>query len=143
VADVASRRIRTYHARRGRLSDGHRAALTDVGARWMLDPTGDLLHFDDVFGRARPVVLDIGCGMGESSVAQAAAAPEVGVVAIDVHTRGIATLLRRADRERLANLRAVLGDAVTFVEQRVPSGSLVGARIYFPDPWPKVRHHKR
>ncbi len=143
VADPASQRVRTYHARRGRLSDRHREALLDTGERWLLDPTGGLLHFDDVFGRTAPVVLDIGCGMGESSLIQAAAAPEVDIVAIDVHTRGIATLLRAGEREGLTNVRAVLGDAVVFIEQRVARGSLAGARIYFPDPWPKVRHQKR
>ncbi len=143
VADPASQRVRTYHARRGRLSDNHRAALANVGERWLLDPTGDELDLAAVFGRPAPVVLDIGCGMGESSLAQAVAAPDASILAIDVHTRGIATLLRHGEEARLTNVRAVLGDAVTFIEQRVRRGSLAGARIYFPDPWPKVRHHKR
>jgi tRNA (guanine-N7-)-methyltransferase len=95
------------------------------------------------FGRRAPLVRDIGCGMGESTRAQASATPGVDVVALDVHTRGIATLLRGIERDGLTNVRVVLGDAVTFVEQRVDDQSLSGARIYFPDPWPKVRHAKR
>jgi tRNA (guanine-N7-)-methyltransferase len=143
VADPASQRVRTYHARRGRLSDGHRAALADVGERWLLDATGGELDLALVFGRPAPVVLDIGCGMGESSLAQAVAAPDVSILAIDVHTRGIATLLRHGEEAGLTNVRVVLGDAVTLIEQRVRRRSLAGARIYFPDPWPKARHHKR
>jgi tRNA (guanine-N7-)-methyltransferase len=151
--DAASSRVRTYHARRGRLSDAHHKALATLQGRWGLDPTGPPLDLAAVldkqdFGRPgvaapNPVVLDIGCGMGESTRAQAAAAPETSVIAVDVHTRGIATLLRHLERDGLENVRVVLGDAVAFLEQRIGPQSLTGARIYFPDPWPKARHSKR
>jgi tRNA (guanine-N7-)-methyltransferase len=81
--------------------------------------------------------------MGDSVRAQAAAEPGVDVIAIDVHTRGVATLLRAIDGDGLMNVRVVLGDAVTFIDQRLPPASLAGARIFFPDPWPKARHAKR
>jgi tRNA (guanine-N7-)-methyltransferase len=136
-------RVRTYHARRGRLSPGHREALGSLGERWSLDPAGGVVDSRAVFGRHAPLVLDIGCGMGESTRAQASADPATDLVAVDVHTRGIATLLHGIDRDGLTNVRVVHGDAVTFVDQRIPAGSLAGARIYFPDPWPKVRHAKR
>jgi tRNA (guanine-N7-)-methyltransferase len=81
--------------------------------------------------------------MGDSTRSQASADPMTDIIALDVHTRGVATLLRGIERDGLANVRVVLGDAVTFIDERVRPASLAGARIYFPDPWPKARHHKR
>lgn len=143
MADPASSRVRTYHARRGRLSDRHHESLATVGNTWLLEASGPSLDLTDLFGRAFPVVLDIGCGMGESTLVQAAQAPDVAVIAIDVHTRGIATLMRKGDLDGLSNVRVVHGDAVTFIDERIVHDSIAGARIYFPDPWPKARHRKR
>ncbi len=143
VADAQSQRVRTFHARRGRLSEAHHEALATLVGRWGLESTGDRLDLPETFGRASPVVVDIGCGMGESPRAQAALAPGGDVIAIDVHTRGIATLLRQVQRDGATNVRVVLGDAVEFLEQRIEDDALAGARIYFPDPWPKARHRKR
>lgn len=136
-------RVRTYHARRGRLSTAHHEALQTLAGRWSLDPEGAPLDAVAVFGRDAPLVLEIGCGMGDSTRVQAAREPGTDIVAVDVHTRGVATLLRAIDRDALTNVRVVLGDAVALVEQRIPSGALSGVRIYFPDPWPKARHAKR
>ena len=135
--------MRTYHARRGRLSSAHHEALGTLADRWSLDASGSALETSDVFGRHADVVLDIGCGMGDSTRAQASADPTTDVIALDVHTRGMATLLRGIERDGLSNVRVVLGDAVGFVDERIPPRALAGARIYFPDPWPKARHHKR
>lgn len=143
VADAPSQRVRTFHARRGRLSDAHHEALATLVGRWGLDAEGEPLDLAATFGRPGPVVVDIGCGMGESTRAQATATPGSSIVAIDVHTRGIATLLRHVERDGLTNVRVVLGDAVEFLEQRTDGEALAGARIYFPDPWPKARHKKR
>jgi len=143
VAEAPSHRVRTFHARRGRLGDAHREALAALVGRWGLEPAGERLDLSETFGRAAPVVVDIGCGMGESTRAQAAGAPDAGIIAIDVHTRGIATLLRQVEHDGLTNVRVVLGDAVEFLDQRISDGALAGARIYFPDPWPKARHRKR
>lgn len=143
VADGSAPRVRTFHARRGRLSDAHLEALATLVERWGLDAAGEPLDLVDMFQRSSSVVVDIGCGMGESTRAQAADAPDSDIIAIDVHTRGIATLLRAIERDGRTNVRVVLGDAVEFLEQRIPGASLGGARIYFPDPWPKKRHRKR
>jgi tRNA (guanine-N7-)-methyltransferase len=88
-------------------------------------------------------VLDIGCGMGDSTRTQASADPMTDIIALDVHTRGVATLLRGIERDALTNVRVVLDDAVGFIEERVTPEALAGVRIYFPDPWPKSRHRKR
>ena len=143
MADPASPRVRSYHARRGRLSTRHHESLATIGRTWLVEASGDIIDLGGLFGRTIPVVLDIGCGMGESTLGQASDAPDVGVIAIDVHTRGVATLMRRGDRVGLTNVRVVHGDAVTFIDERLAPASISGARIYFPDPWPKARHHKR
>ena len=95
-----------------------------------------------VFDPARPVVLEIGCGMGESTLAMAGVDRGTGVVAVDVHTPGIGVVLAGAERESLDNVRVCVGDAVELMDELGP-GTLAGIRAYFPDPWPKVRHHKR
>lgn len=143
MADRASPRVRTYHARRGRLSARHHDALETIGRTWLIGESGDPVDLGSVFGGNVPVVLDVGCGMGESTLAQAVGAPETGVIAIDVHTRGVATLMRKGYRDGLTNVRVVHGDAVTFIDERLTPASVAGARIFFPDPWPKARHGKR
>ena len=95
------------------------------------------------FGRSAPLILEIGCGTGTSTVAMAAAEPERDVIAVEVYRRGLAQLLNGIDREGLTNVRLVRGDGVDVLEDMLPSGSLTGVRVFFPDPWPKVRHHKR
>ncbi|MCX2728614.1 tRNA (guanosine(46)-N7)-methyltransferase TrmB [Saccharopolyspora sp. NFXS83] len=95
------------------------------------------------FGRTAPVVLEIGPGMGETTAQLAAAAPEVDHLAVEVYKPGLAQLLLRAEHLELANLRLLRGDAVVLLREHFEPGSLSGVRIFFPDPWPKKRHHKR
>lgn len=98
------------------------------------------------FGRDAPVVLEIGSGDGTSTVAMAQAEPAIDVVAVEVYRRGLAQLLcaiERAEPERLSNIRLIRGDAFDVLAQLIAPGSLVGVRVFFPDPWPKARHHKR
>jgi tRNA (guanine-N7-)-methyltransferase len=95
------------------------------------------------FGREAPVLLEIGSGMGETTAALAKAAPELNYLAVEVYRPGLAQLMMRARSMDIPNLRLVRGDAVALLREHVPAGSLAGARIFFPDPWPKQRHHKR
>lgn len=98
-------------------------------------------HLSDLFG-GLPAILEIGSGMGEATLAMAAADPATGILAVDVHTPGIGALLAGAERAGLTNVRVCVGDAVALMDHLAP-GSLAGIRAFFPDPWPKVRHHKR
>jgi tRNA (guanine-N7-)-methyltransferase len=109
---------------------------------WGVDSSTAPAHLREAFNPPRPVVLEIGSGMGETTLAMARSDPETGVVAVDVHTPGIGALLAAAEREALGNVRVCIGDAVELMDRLAP-GSLAGIRAYFPDPWPKVRHHKR
>jgi tRNA (guanine-N7-)-methyltransferase len=101
------------------------------------------LDFDAWFGRKAPVLLEIGSGMGETTAQLAAAAPEVNYVAVEVYKPGLAQLMLRAENLGVENLRMLRGDAVDLLTDHVEPGSLAGARIFFPDPWPKKKHHKR
>jgi tRNA (guanine-N7-)-methyltransferase len=95
------------------------------------------------FGRAAPVVLEIGSGMGESTATMACEAPEVDHLAVEVYQPGLAQLLLRAEHTGLTNLRLLRGDALDLLTRHIAPDSLHGVRIYFPDPWPKRKHHKR
>ena len=95
------------------------------------------------FGRFAPVVLEIGCGTGTSTAAMALAEPHVDVVAVEVYRKGLAQLLGVIDREQITNIRLVRGDGVDVLEHMFGQASLAGVRVFFPDPWPKARHHKR
>ncbi|WP_243753928.1 tRNA (guanosine(46)-N7)-methyltransferase TrmB [Labedaea rhizosphaerae] len=95
------------------------------------------------FGREAPLLLEIGSGMGETTSLLAQAEPETNYLAIDVYQPGVAQLMLRAEAMGLANLRVLRGDAVTLLEDHIEPGRLAGARIFYPDPWPKKRHHKR
>jgi tRNA (guanine-N7-)-methyltransferase len=95
------------------------------------------------FGREAPVLLEIGSGMGETTAKLAEAAPELNYLAVEVYPPGLAQLMMRAEALGLTNLRLLRGDAVVLLEQHIAPGSLSGVRIFYPDPWPKKKHHKR
>jgi tRNA (guanine-N7-)-methyltransferase len=101
------------------------------------------LDFDALFGRHAPVTLEIGFGNGETLVALAAANPDRNHFGLEVHPPGVGHLLLRCEAERLANVRVICDDAVQVLQRRVPDASLDELLLYFPDPWPKKRHHKR
>jgi tRNA (guanine-N7-)-methyltransferase len=101
------------------------------------------LDLDDWFGRSAPVTLEIGPGMGETTAALAEAEPEVNYLAVDVYPPGLAQLMMRAETGDLKNLRVMRGDAVVLLEDHLPAASLSAVRIFYPDPWPKKKHHKR
>ncbi|HYB83272.1 MAG TPA: tRNA (guanosine(46)-N7)-methyltransferase TrmB [Mycobacterium sp.] len=95
------------------------------------------------FGRQAPVVLEIGCGSGTSTLEMARTEPDVDVIAVEIYRRGLAQLLCAIDREQIGNIRLIRGNAIDVLEHLIAPGSLTGVRVFFPDPWPKARHHKR
>ncbi|WP_434591695.1 tRNA (guanosine(46)-N7)-methyltransferase TrmB [Streptomyces sp. A5-4] len=139
------RRIRSFQPRRSRVTAGQVDALERLWARWGLDIDGlDVLDLDKLFGGGGlPVVLEIGFGMGEATAQMATDDPATGILAVDVHTPGQGNLLALAERAELTNLRVANGDAIILLREMLPPASLAGLRVYFPDPWPKKRHHKR
>jgi tRNA (guanine-N7-)-methyltransferase len=95
------------------------------------------------FGRHAPVVLEIGCGSGTSTLAMAKDEPDIDVIAVEIYRRGLAQLLCAMDREGVGNIRLIRGNAIDVLERLIAPASLIGVRVFFPDPWPKARHHKR
>ncbi|MFK8907720.1 tRNA (guanosine(46)-N7)-methyltransferase TrmB, partial [Streptomyces sp. YS-3] len=147
VADPAGshheRRIRSFQPRRSRVTTGQGEYLERLWPLWGLDIDGrGTLDLDEMFG-GLPVVLEIGFGMGEATAEMAAADPGTGILAVDVHTPGQGNLLGLAERGGLSNIRVANGDAIILLREMLPPESLDGLRVYFPDPWPKKRHHKR
>jgi len=126
-------RIRTFHARHGRMTAEVRRALTEVAPRF--DP-----------GRrdvGRPLVLEVGCGHGEAAVAYADAHPDHDVLATDVHAPGIAHLLLALEAAVRPNVFVRQQDALDLLDHELASAALAGIHLFFPDPWPKARHRKR
>ncbi|MEU3451183.1 tRNA (guanosine(46)-N7)-methyltransferase TrmB [Streptomyces thermolilacinus] len=137
------RRIRSFQPRRSRVTTGQADALRRLWPLWGLDIDGRrVLDLDEMFG-GLPVVLEIGFGMGEATARMAAADPSTGILAVDVHTPGQGNLLGLAERDGLTNVRVANGDAIILLREMLPPAALAGVRVYFPDPWPKKRHHKR
>lgn len=142
------RRVTSFRSRRSTLRAGQQQtwdALWPVLGTQIRDADGSLCEPDwpGWFRRSAPLVLEIGCGNGASTIAMAQAEPDVDVVAVDVYRRGLAQLLSAIDREHVTNIRLVRGDAIDVLEHLLPPGCLTGVRVFFPDPWPKARHHKR
>ncbi|SFW38106.1 tRNA (guanosine(46)-N7)-methyltransferase TrmB [Nitrosovibrio sp. Nv17] len=137
------RPIRSYVLRQGRVSEAQRRACDTLMPRFGIPFAQVPLDLDEVFGRRAPRFLEIGFGMGETTAAIAAACPGHDYLAVDVHTPGVGSLLKRIDEGGLENVRVIQHDAVEVLRWMLPPGCLDGVHIFFPDPWPKARHHKR
>jgi tRNA (guanine-N7-)-methyltransferase len=137
------RPIRSFVLRQGRFSPAQQRAREELLPRYGIPLTSGTLDFDAAFGRNAPRILEIGFGMGETTAAIAQAMPEHDFLALDVHGPGVASLLKRIDELGLANVRIVQHDAVEVVREMIPHDALAAVHVFFPDPWPKKRHHKR
>jgi tRNA (guanine-N7-)-methyltransferase len=137
------RPIRSYVLRQGRTTPAQQRALDELLPSYGLQYSTDLLDFQGIFRRKGPVVLEIGSGMGETTAAIAAAHPEADFIAVEVHGPGVGSLLNRAAAAKLKNLRIIRHDALDVLEHMVPEAALAAIHLFFPDPWPKKRHHKR
>jgi tRNA (guanine-N7-)-methyltransferase len=137
------RSIRSYVLRQGRMTDAQRAAHDRLLPRYGLPYTRAPQDFTRIFGRSAPVVLEIGFGMGETSAEIAASNPQIDYLGVEVHGPGVGSLLRLIEARQLTNLRIVQHDAAEVVEHMIATASLSGIHVFFPDPWPKKRHHKR
>jgi tRNA (guanine-N7-)-methyltransferase len=135
--------IRSYVLRQGRFSRGQQRAYGELLPRFGVPFRAAPMDFADTFGRKAPVVAEIGFGMGETTARIAAQNPGKDYLAIEVHTPGVGSLLRQIDEAALANVRIVQHDAVEVLREMVPADSLAAIHVFFPDPWPKKRHHKR
>jgi len=137
------REIRSYVLRQGRTTPSQQRALDELLPRLGIPFADALLDFKAIYGRVAPVVLEIGSGMGETTAAIAQERPGTDYLAVEVHGPGVGSLLKRIESSGLANLRVIRHDAIDVLEHMIPDASLAGIHLFFPDPWPKKRHHKR
>lgn len=143
LEELKNRHIRSFVMRRGHISNAQKRALEEQLPRYAVEYAAAPLDFTAAFGREAPVVLEIGCGMGETTAAIAAAHPEVNFLGCEVFVAGVGALAKRLDEMQLENVRIIRHDAVEVVRDMIPDNFLAGVHIYFPDPWRKARHHKR
>jgi len=143
VALSSVRPIRSYVLRQGRTTSAQQRALEKLYPKYGLSFSPESRDFKGVFGRAAPLILEIGSGMGETTAAIAKATPEADFIAVEVHGPGVGSLLNRIAAEELTNVRVIRYDAVEVLARMIPDGALTAIHLFFPDPWPKKRHHKR
>ena len=137
------RTIRSFVRRTGRTTLGQAKAFADVGPRFLLPYSGELMNYQIVYERTAPTILEIGFGMGEATAHIAALMPEKNFLCCEVHTPGVGALLKRIDEQALTNIRILQHDAVEVIDHMLSLDSLDGTHIFFPDPWHKKKHNKR
>lgn len=135
--------IRSFVRRQGRVSNAQRRACETLLPKYGIPFKQGLIDLDQIFGRDAPKILEIGFGMGESTAIIAQAHPENDYLGIEVHTPGVGSLLNEIEAQELTNLRIIQHDAVDVLQHMLPEACLDGVHIFFPDPWPKAKHHKR
>jgi tRNA (guanine-N7-)-methyltransferase len=143
AAPAARRPIRSYVLRQGRMSAAQKRAYETLRERYVIEYRSAPVDLAAAFGRRAPTILEIGFGMGETTALIAQAHPGTNYLGIEVHSPGVGSLLKRLAELNLANVRVIQHDAVEVVEHMLAPDSLAGVHVFFPDPWPKTRHHKR
>ncbi|HEX7028988.1 MAG TPA: tRNA (guanosine(46)-N7)-methyltransferase TrmB [Gammaproteobacteria bacterium] len=138
-----ARRVRSFVRREGRLTPGQARALEQWLPEFGIPENDEPLDFAQLFGRDAPTLLEIGFGNGDALLQMAAKHPERNFIGIEVHRPGVGRLLMHAGEQGLKNVRVSSRDAMEVLERQVPDASLERVMLYFPDPWPKKRHHKR
>ena len=137
------RRVTSFRSRRATLTEAQQRTWARLWPELGTDVATSRVDARAWFGRSAPIVVEIGCGTGTSTTAMAIEEPDVDVVAVEVYRRGLAQLLGAIDRQGITNIRLIRGDGLDVLEHGFPADSLTGVRVFFPDPWPKSRHHKR
>ena len=137
------RPIRSFVLRQGRMSPAQTRAVATLGPKYLLPFATTQIDAESTFGRRAPLIVEIGFGMGEATAAIAQSLADKNFIGIEVHTPGVGALLKLIGEKGIGNLRIVQHDAVEVLEGMIADASLAGLHIFFPDPWPKKRHHKR
>ncbi|GHU59079.1 tRNA (guanine-N(7)-)-methyltransferase [Spirochaetia bacterium] len=148
TAPPKSRRIRSYVLRVGRMSDAQRRSYEELFPCYGLslsegEQCAGPLDCKQLFSSDKPLTIEIGFGMGIATAQIAEEHPENNYLGIEVHRPGIGRLLWEIKKRGLENIRIIEHDAVTVLEKHIPDGAAAAFHVFFPDPWPKKRHHKR
>lgn len=137
------RTVRSFVRREGRLTPRQAKALDTLWPLYGLETQQGLIDFDKVYGRPAPVILEIGFGMGQALLSMALQNPQQNYLGIEVYRPGVGSLLAECAAQDVKNIRVFCNDAIDVLRLCIPDQSLDAVHIYFPDPWPKKRHHKR
>ncbi len=138
-----SRHIRSFVKRSGHITESQRTARQQLLSKWGVPYGAELIDFKEIFNREARAVLEIGFGMGETTAAIAKANPDWNLLGAEVYRAGVGSLLARIEQQGLFNIRIIEHDVVEVLCNMIKPESLDAVHIYFPDPWPKKRHHKR
>lgn len=141
--DKIRREVKTYVLRIGRMTAAQERAYSELSAAWCIPFEHKKINFVEIFGNTNPIVVEIGFGMGDATAKIAAANPDINYLGIEVHRPGVGKLLGEIKRRELKNLFIIEHDALEVLEYMIGDNSINGFHIFFPDPWPKKRHHKR
>lgn len=137
------RPVRSYVRREGRMTSAQTRALTELWPLYGIDKSAELLDLERLFGRQASMIMELGFGNGETLVELAAGAPNCNFLGVEVYRPGVGYLLKSLRELSLTNVRVFCDDAIEVLTNRIPLQSLAKLLIFFPDPWPKKRHHKR
>lgn len=137
------RAIKTYVLRAGRMTESEKRNYSELRQKWCIPYEKKSLNFADLFGNTNPVTVEIGFGMGQATAQIATDNPQMNYLGMEVHVPGVGRLLGEIEKRSLSNLYIVEHDALEVVEAMIPDNSVSAFHIFFPDPWPKKKHHKR
>lgn len=137
------RSIRSFVLRQGRMSKGQKTALSELSGCYLVQAEEKKLNFESLFDRRAKTVLEIGFGMGQSLIEMAKASPDINFLGVEVHQPGVGHLFLGLSQNNLRNVKVINDDAVMILRNMIDDNSLSGVNIFFPDPWPKKKHHKR
>jgi len=135
--------VRSFVVRSGRLTDAQRRAIEVWGPDYLIPFTPLPLDFAQLFDEQKPVILEIGFGMGQATWQIAGVRPQFNYLGIEIHAPGVGRLIMDLHEHNIANVRIIQHDALEVLRTAIPAESLAGIHIFYPDPWPKKRHHKR
>jgi len=141
--DKIFRTVHTFVLRAGRMTDAQKKAYETLSARWCVPFNDFPLNYIDVFDNVNPVTIEIGFGMGAATAIIAQNNPEKNYLGLEVHRPGVGRLLNEIEDKNLSNLYIIEHDAIEVLEKMIPDNSVSAFHIFFPDPWPKKKHHKR
>jgi tRNA (guanine-N7-)-methyltransferase len=137
------RPIRSYVLRQGRVTEAQQRAFDQLWPRYGLTLDEAQLDLRELFGNTNPITLEIGFGNGESLAEMARQTPEQNYLGVEVHSPGVGHLMIKLDEYACSNVRILQTDAMELLRHHLPASCLSRVQLYFPDPWPKKRHHKR
>ena len=143
MENIIRREIKTFVLRASRMTDAQKRDYETLSAKWCIPFEKKNLNFADIFGNSNPVVVEIGFGMGTATAIIAEQNPNINYLGLEVHTPGVGRLLGNIRDNNLQNLYIIEHDAMEVLEFMIPDNSVSGFHVFFPDPWPKKKHHKR